>query len=290
MIKKIVATIALFASVASCHKGKSQEEQPTLIGGREADPKDWPASVYARMGNSACTATVVGERVLIIASHCVAHGGTASFSIGANAYTSTCSRSPLYRQGTDHDLALCKISTPVRGIAFENVNQDASLIQVGREILLTGYGCIHEGGGGGNDGIFRIGEAKIIQLPSPYDLVAQGKAALCFGDSGGAAYLYTDDAKTRRVQVTTNSKGDIRTTSYLTSTSSQASIDFLKSWSTANSVSICGVSADAVGCRDAVTPPQPSPGGPSPKPEPGCRELYTKLGFCLKDSNTKWYE
>lgn len=295
MLFKILIALAL----VGCTKGRSsnvsrpddkeigETDSPTLIGGREADPKEWPASVYARMGGSACTATVVGPEVLIIASHCVSHGGSATFSIGPNNYSSTCARSPLYRKGTDHDLALCKISNPVKGVPYESVNLNPDLIKVGKEILLTGYGCIRAGGGGGNDGIYRIGEAKITREPNPYDLTASGKAALCFGDSGGPAFLYLDDAKTKRVQVSVNSKGDIRTTSYLTVTSSQASIDFLKEWSLANSVKICGVHDDAQGCRDSA--PQPPPAPPQPQPEPTCKELYNKLGLCLKDKAT-WYE
>lgn len=290
-MKKRILILGLFLCFSGCKKGKSEAESPALIGGRPADPKDWPASVYAHMGSAACTATVVGSQVLLIASHCVDHGGTASFSVGANQYVSKCSRSPLYRQGTDHDVALCKITNPVTGIPFENVNQDPDLLKVGGEILLTGYGCIREGGGGGNDGVYRIGEAKIMQLPNPYDLVAKGKAALCFGDSGGAAFIFLDEAKTKRVQVTINSKGDIRTTSYLTSVSTKASIDFLEAWSTANSVKICGVHRDAEGCRDSQ-PPSP-PASPMPTPSPNldatCRDLYNKLGSCLKDQSL-WYE
>lgn len=278
----------LFVIASGCTKGKSNEgpqgESPTLIGGREADPKDWPASVYASMGNASCTATVVGPEVLLIAAHCVDHGGTAKFAIGPNQYTSKCSRSPLYRQGVDHDLALCKIATPVKGIAYENLNQNPDLLNVGDEILLTGYGCIRPGGGGGNDGIYRIGEAKIIRLANPYDYTARGQAALCFGDSGGPAFYYTDAQKTKRVQITVNSKGDIRTTSYLTSVATKASQDFFASWSTANNVKMCGVHEGIEGCRDSVPKPPPPP-----QPEPTCKDLYNKLGSCLKDQSL-WYE
>jgi hypothetical protein len=234
-----------------------------LIGGRNADPKDWPASVYASMNGSACSATVVGEQVLFIASHCVSHGGKASFSVGPNRYTSTCARSPKYRRGIDHDLALCKVEKKVEGTEYEVVNIDGSLVKVGSEVLLTGYGCIRKGGGGGNDGIYRIGEAKVTRLPNGtnnWDYVTQGKAALCYGDSGGSAYVYLDSQKTKRVMISVNSKGDISTTSYITSTSTTDSVEFMKQWSQENNVEICGLHAGAKGCRDEVEPkPEPSP-------------------------------
>lgn len=273
--------------IVSCTKGEAQqtlphvEEQPTLIGGTPASPADWPASVYARMGNSACSATVVGEQVLLIASHCVTHGGTASFSVGANAYTSVCARSPKYRAGIDHDLALCKVSKKVEGVPYEVVNQDATLVKVGDKVLLTGYGCVRPGGGGGNDGVYRIGEATVFGLPAgnEYDYYTKGKAALCFGDSGGSAYVYLDAAKTKRVQISVNSKGDIKDESWITSTSTGASVDFIRDWSTANNVAMCGVHADAKGCRgETAVPP-----APSPKPSMTCKDLYKKLELCLKE-------
>ncbi len=283
----IVLLLSLFA-IQSCTETKAQqrntpqvpEEFPTLIGGTPANPADWPASVYAHMGNSACSATVVGEQVLIIASHCVSHGGSASFSVGANNYTSTCARSPKYRQGIDHDLALCKVSKKVEGIKYENVNQDNALVKVGDTILLTGYGCIRPGGGGGNDGIYRIGEAKVFGLPSGnnYDIYTKGRAALCYGDSGGSAYVYLDAEKTKRVMISTNSKGDIREESWITSTSTPASVDFIKDWSAQNSVKICGVHSDATGCRgEGENPP------PTPPPATSCKDAYKKLEVCIKE-------
>ncbi len=246
-----------------------QNKSPALIGGRPADPADWPASVYARMNGSACSATVVGENTLLIASHCVEHGARAEFSIGATNYSSKCSRSPLYRRGVDHDLALCKTDKNVQGIKYENVNQDPSLVKVGTEVLLTGYGCIRAGGGGGNDGVYRIGEAKIMGLPSgnDYDYYAKGGAALCYGDSGGSAYLYLDSAKTKRIVVSTNSKGDIRVKSWITSTSTEASISFIKAWAEENQTLICGVHSEAKGCRGAEEQPLPSPTPACPQPK-----------------------
>lgn len=244
-------------------------KSPDLIGGRAADPKDWPASVYAHMNGAACSATVVGEYVLIIASHCVEHGATAQFSIGATNYVSKCSRSPLYRRGIDHDLALCKVDKKVEGIPYESVNQDPSKVKVGDEILLTGYGCIRSGGGGGNDGIYRIGEAKVLGLPTgnDYDYSTRGGAALCYGDSGGSAYIYLDAQKTKRTVISTNSKGDIRIKSWITSTSTDASINFIKQWSEENQVLICGVHPEAKGCRNEEATPTPPP---SPSPTPAC--------------------
>lgn len=242
---------------------KTQFVEPMLIGGRPADPKDFPASVYASMNGARCTATVVGPKVLMIAAHCVSDGGSASFSVGPNQYRSTCSHSADYRGNATADYSLCVVDKEVTGIKYENVAADPGVVKVGDELLLTGYGCVRAGGGGGNDGVYRIGEAKIRALPSgtDNDITAGSGAALCFGDSGGPAFKYLDTAKTKRVLVSINSRGDIRSTSYLSAVFTTQGKRFISAWKAKNpTLKICGVDADAPNCRDASEPVPPPEG------------------------------
>lgn len=254
----------------------------TLIKGRPADPKEFPASVYAQMGNSRCTATVVGEKTLLIAAHCVRDGGIAKFKAGGADYSSTCTHSPLYSQAawsrvkeaiekglvsqfTDlvnatADWALCLVNKPVGNIQYEVINLDPDILKEGNELLLTGYGCTQPGGSGGNDGTYRIGEAKIIGLPSgsDNDIVTNGGqpgAALCYGDSGGPAFLINPIDK-KRVVVSVNSRGNIATTSYLSSTSTSAFKSFMGSWASKNKQFVCGVHKEAKNCRGVRTEPE----------------------------------
>lgn len=256
-----------------------------LINGTPSDLKDWPASVYASMGNSRCTATVIGEKVLLIAAHCVANGGTASFKAGGQAYTAKCTHAAQYshaaweaqdkalKEGAKFeveqqevvekvagnataDWALCVVNKPVTGILFETVNQDPDLHKIGDKLTLTGYGCIRKGGGGGNDGIYRTGTSTIIDLPdgNDNDITTRGNAALCFGDSGGPAFFGT--VNDRKV-VSVNSRGDIKTTSYLASVSTDMAKTFFKEWSEKNKVSICGIQKTATNCRGLANPLEP---------------------------------
>lgn len=249
-----------------------------LINGAPADKADWPASVYASMGNSRCTATVVGERALLIAAHCVSNGGTASFKAGDRQYSAKCTHAPDYDRATwdahrtaimlgqvpavevrnsTADWCLCVVSQPVTGISYENVNQDPSRHRTGEELTMTGYGCVRPGGGGGNDGTYRIGQARITQLPSgsSNDIVTKGGAALCFGDSGGPAFYVQGQS---RWVVSVNSRGNIRDTSYLSSVSTSPARSFFADWASRNGVLICGIHPAAKGCRGAViVPPLP---------------------------------
>lgn len=234
-------------------------QSPLLIGGKPADTAEWPASVYAKAGNSACSATLVGERVLFMAAHCMDNGGSVSFTAHANAYKAKCAHHPEYRGNDTADWALCFVDRPVTGVPFEVLGTEIH-VAMNSTLLLSGYGCVKPGGGGGNDGIFRIGNATVKALPSGknYDIATKGGAALCFGDSGGSAYLVTDKA---RSIVGVNSRGDISTMSYLPSVASPSFISWAREWAyDAGNSRLCGVHDDALGCRGQENPP-PQPDG-----------------------------
>src|SRR5690606_31297364 len=88
-----------------------------LIGGTVADPNDWPASPW--VGN--CSSTLIGERVLLTAAHCVSNGGTKTFNIGSTRYTGTCTHHGSYRSNSTADWALCLLTTSVTGVPLETL-------------------------------------------------------------------------------------------------------------------------------------------------------------------------
>jgi len=261
IVTYILGLCVVFAIVLGLAAKARAQGSLELIGGTPADPNDWPASVYARMGSSACSATVVGERVLLIASHCVSNGGTATFSVLGNAYRAACSHTPGYPANSTYDWTLCYTDRKVEGVKYERIATSAEGLKVGAMLRLTGYGCINSGGGGGNDGVFRIGKAPIQTLPGTSgtnaDIVTKGDAALCYGDSGGAAYLEGEDGS--RTIVGVNSRGNISNTSYLPATYHDKFKAKLAAWSAEKGVKICGVHDDAPGCRDDDAPaPDPT--------------------------------
>src|SRR3990167_6138218 len=165
---------------------------PMLIGGRPALKGELPEIVYIASGGARCSAVLVSENVLITAAHCVADRGSVE-PVGKNridfvheqkVYTAVCHQAPLYRdQIEDHDLALCKLD---KRVSIKPAKVDKEPLKVDETVLLTGYGCIDgsRGGVGGNDGILRVGKARITKLPKDRNhwFYTEANTRLCFGD------------------------------------------------------------------------------------------------------------
>jgi hypothetical protein len=125
-------------------------------------------------------------------------------------------------------------------------------VTVGRSVLLLGFGCTVPGGDVSS--VLQIGSSTIKSVSKvgassdpaktmeEYTIVA-GDAAVCQGDSGGAAYIGTPDGPRKIIGV--NSRGNISTTSYLTNVSDSHILAFLQSW---KDTPICGIHSDAKGC------------------------------------------
>jgi len=224
--------------------------QAELIGGTVVTPGKFPGVFYTRQGSSRCTGTVIGSRVVISAAHCMSNGGSLELTHAGKTYKGKCTHAPEYRKNSTADWALCLLADEITDPIAESINTDASRVKVGGQIVLMGYGCIKNGGGGGNDGKLRVGTAPITRMPSGtnFDIVTRGASALCFGDSGGPSFFVDVDSGARW-QTGVNSRGDIKTTSYLSSMHNQTVQKFITSWSASKGVKICGLHADATGCR-----------------------------------------
>jgi hypothetical protein len=233
-----------------------------LRGARIADPSEWTASFYTSSAAGMCTSSLVGDRILLTAAHCVENGAAITLRYGGTDFQAMCERAPGYSpdspRSASADYALCALDRSIPGIPAERVNSDPTRLAVGGTVLLTGFGCVTNQGTGGNDGIYRVGESQIVALPNANDnsIIVEGRAGLCFGDSGGPAFLQL--AGGRRIQISVNSRvqnlggsggTNLGPRSYLSSTSTPEALVFLRDWSRRNNLRICGVDPQAVSCR-----------------------------------------
>lgn len=236
-----------------------------LRGARTAIPSEWKATFYSAFGsNSAalksCTSSLVSKRVVLTAAHCVQDHGQIHFQVAGKSFSGRCRRHPDYDRlprNDSADYALCLVDKAVSGVLFETIAVGADLVPVGTEVLLTGFGCTDLSGA--NDGVFRIGEAKVVGGPYPprdNHVRAEGDAVVCFGDSGGPAFLI---AQGRRSIVSVNSiaaAGGASRRSYLAATFTPNATSFFRSWQqevtqqdpTAD-IQICGLDLSAGACR-----------------------------------------
>jgi V8-like Glu-specific endopeptidase len=222
-----------------------------LHGTTVSNPRAYPASFYSRHGKDFCTSTLVGPKVLFTAAHCVINERLVEINHAGATIRGECTPAPGYNVShPSEDWALCLLDKPITDVKYERLNLDASLLKVGDRLRLTGFGCTKSDRSGGNDGVYREGNAPITMLPDARsnDIVTSGKVAVCFGDSGGPAFA-VHRTKGDRVEVSVNSRGDIRKLSHLASTSTPAAKKFLTEWSAAKKASICGVPPSASGCR-----------------------------------------
>lgn len=250
MRRTSTALAALFAALGLTQLATAYEQiSPTLIRGTPVPAGTWQEVVRITSGGAGCTATIVGPRVIITAAHCTGNGATAKFTYKGTSYSAKMTRSPLY-PAKDHDISVGVVASEITGAVPHQIGGAAA---TGTEITLLGYGCINVGGGGGNDGILRIGKSVITGF-SGYDMVSRtpGGAALCYGDSGGPAFVGTEG---NYKLLGINSKGNISDTNYNARLDRQESQDFLKKYASDNGVTICGINGE---CGSQPPPADPS--------------------------------
>jgi hypothetical protein len=237
--------------------GYDSPPEPTLIGGQIAQKDDFPEMIYISSGRSRCSAAIVSGRVILTAAHCIENQGEifpADFVVNQQAFRAVCTHHPEYASKYSFDFALCKTK---KDIDVKPASIGSEPVSIGQQITLTGYGCTQprkpDGSQdpGGNDGKLRYGLSPVTRLPenSPAGgyqyFYTESNTALCFGDSGGPAMQKILNPKVdKHIIVGTNSRGNIRTLSLLSSTFLPGFRSWAEAYAIANEVEICGINKD----------------------------------------------
>jgi len=220
-----------------------------ILGGLPANPADFPASFLSKSGRKWCSGTMVGAGVFLTAAHCLSGRGSVILKTGRTKYSGRCEVVPEYLLGDiTADWALCELAE-YPNVPFEVVNADPVRLAIGVDVMLVGFGCAITGG---SKGTLRYGYASIETVPSNtnHHVAARGDVAVCFGDSGNAAFLpVASSAVGRRYQVGVNSHGNIYDLSMISSTSAAPAVAFMRDWMARHGREICGLTIGAVGCR-----------------------------------------
>jgi hypothetical protein len=241
-----------------------------------ANTNEFPVSFLLKTNQGKCTWFLIGAGTLMTAAHCVPDGTLIKIEEagGMAGFEGRCKRAPKYPEDPSQDWALCSLTTdyppPIIGNRppgfYEVLNTDSSAVQNLKKkeklIQITGFGCTSPGGP--LDNIYRVGWAKIDELPgevvihkslvlTPNVLAIDGLPSyLCEGDSGGPAFEIDETSPSFRRVIGINSQTinylGLKI-GYLASTSTEDALHFFTDWAKAHKKKICGLHEDAKNCR-----------------------------------------
>jgi hypothetical protein len=258
--------------------------RPQVVNGKPPqDPADWRSILVANLdpdGQRRCTASLVGQRAILTAAHCLDFGTSYALApklmVEGTKLSMTCVVHPDYLAVTDYipgnprsraDYALCRLGAlpgSIKGLQdVEYEVLDLAAPVVGEPLILTGYGCTRMKGlpNGEVEAIldlksFNIGEDAVDQLNPGSKTYIESlspdgqQPALCKGDSGGPALSPATKDRDRRVRgvasMVWSVPGDGEGYTFVSRISPTGGNDFASfadTWLAANTDAwICGVS------------------------------------------------
>jgi hypothetical protein len=239
--------------------------RPQIDGGTKQDPVVWPATLkYYLNGFFACTSTIVGERVVITAAHCLDENAATQIRFDdQNVVNLSCNHHPRYQPSyLFADVALCFSASPIPAakFAFENLDLRVTTVRMGTSLFLLGFGCrdVLDVDNPAKSGQLYGGSAKVFKLPTRDEdhISTNDGVVICPGDSGGAGYILAAQGEPGGprsiIGINSGYYAQARVSAITPLTGLVAA--FISDWSTDNKATICGVHGPASNCRDRFVP------------------------------------
>jgi hypothetical protein len=209
----ILSTLMLGACGASkANHGSRELEVSDIVNGKSVTKKNGKShSIVAIIaekneGQSLCTGTIIAQNIVLTAAHCV-DGAPKKLHIIFSLNIQKAKEQEMrdadkiiqqpnwnrHLPSGEGDLALIHFKgilpegySPVR-LADQNVK-----LKIGQKVLMFGFGVI-DGENESGSGKLRQTSSTIVEQHSPTEFVTDGqKTSVCFGDSGGPAFVKID--------------------------------------------------------------------------------------------------
>lgn len=210
--------LALLAALVMLPVAAPERPAAPILGGGPVEPGAWPEVVALLYpGGGICTGTLVSDRVVLTAAHCLVGGGPTFVALGDDVTApDRIVDVARYRAHPDYcgDLVKCKadiwdfgyveLAAPIGAVApaVALTVQDEwdEAMRAGGTATLVGYGEQE----GGDTHIKREVDAPIVRFSATgLEFQAGGDGIdSCYGDSGGPAFVTLRDGAVRLAGVT----------------------------------------------------------------------------------------
>lgn len=214
--------------------------------------------LFEGISGGVCTATVVGNRALLTAAHCISDRTTVAALFGGKTYSLRCG--PLTGQEQRRfDVALCVSDQQFEGVRSARVEASRST-SVGEPLLMAGYGCT-QAGGLDRSGIGRLSvgsarvtgiDVKLTSAPQEAPFVVATGSSPCFGDAGGGVYRMQESTQPIPVLIGLMSRGDLATTSYIVPLAATGLAEALRQAGNEKGAAICGLHDSGPSCGQGI--------------------------------------
>ena len=256
-----LSIVCLVLGSSLAHAALPQNATTYIVGGSEEDGFDAVGALVVDNGESFCTGTLVSDRVVVTAAHCLVdedEDAELGFFIGPDTNEPSGGRviavesfhlHPDYDDfELDNDIAVVRLAESVTGVSPIPLLQESMTDEwVGRDLVFVGYGITGSGEGGyGRKMSVTIPISEVHPMSFRYDHDSKNT---CSGDSGGPALAQVEG---QPVLVGVTSWGDLDCAEFGVNVRVDPYIDFIHAVSEGN-----GDSPGGAGAEDGPTMTDP---------------------------------